>query len=307
MPDTIYVVGHKNPDTDTVCSAIAYAELKKALGFNAVPVIQGPVNSETKYVLGRFKVDAPEIMASAKGLKVILVDHNEMSQTIDGIEEDNIMEIIDHHKIGDVKTSKPIFFLNEPLGCTATIIYDLYSHHGIPIKDEIKGLLLSAILSDTVIFKSPTTTQKDKDVAMALAKDLGIDVMELGKEQFDAKSDFGEKSKEDILEIDSKAFSFSNGSVIISQVELSDSSIVMGEKEGYLRVMRDKMTEKKALAFIFIVTDIIREGSELIIVSETPSIFEEAFGIELKDGSAYIPGLMSRKKQVVPVVEKALN
>ncbi len=307
MSDIIYVVGHKNPDTDTVCSAIAYAELKKGLGVSAVPIIQGPINTETKYVLERFNVKTPEIMTSGKGKKFILVDHNEKSQTIDDLEEENIVEIIDHHKIGDIKTANPILFMNEPLGCTATIIYKLYKYNDIPIKDEIKGLLLSAILSDTVIFKSPTCTPKDKEVAELLGKELGIDILELGKEQFNAKSDFGEKSKEEILNIDSKSFSFTKGKVIISQVELSDKSLILDEKEDYLRVMRDKMTESNAFAFMFIVTDIIKEGSELIIISESPEIFENALNIKLINGSAYVHGLMSRKKQVIPHLEKALN
>jgi len=307
MSDIIYVVGHKNPDTDSVCSAIAYAELKKGLGVNAVPVIQGLINSETKYVLERFNVKIPEMMTSAKGKKVILVDHNEKSQTIDDLEEENIVEIIDHHKIGDIKTANPILFMNEPLGCTATIIYKLYNYNNVKIKDEVKGLLLSAILSDTVIFKSPTCTPKDKEIAEKLASELGINPLELGKEQFNAKSDFGEKSKEEILNIDSKSFSFNKGNVIISQVELPDKDIVLNEKEEYLRVMRDKMAETGSLGFVFIVTDIIKEGSELIIVSESPELFENSLNIKLTAGSAYVPGLMSRKKQVVPHLEKGLN
>ncbi|MFT4309421.1 MAG: manganese-dependent inorganic pyrophosphatase [Candidatus Woesearchaeota archaeon] len=304
--DIIIVVGHKNPDTDSVCSAIAYAALKKSMGHNAVPAVQGNLNPESLYVLERFDVEQPEIMTSVDNAKIILVDHNEKAQSLDDINEDNIIEIIDHHKIGDIRTTNPILFINAPIGCTATIIYELYNYHGIAIPDNVKGLLLSAILSDTVIFKSPTCTPKDKEVALKIGEELGIDCMELGKEQFIAKSDFQGKSKEDILLLDSKNYEFGKGKVIVSQVELADTNAIMEDKEAYLRMMRDMMTKVNAMGFVFIVTDIIMEGSVLLVVSDNPELLESAMQIKLDGGSVFVEGLMSRKKQVVPLLEKGL-
>ena len=173
-----YVVGHKNPDTDSVCSAIALANLKKELGEDVKAVIQGELNPETRFVLDRFEVETPEIMTDASGKELILVDHTEVAQSLDNLSEGKIIQIVDHHKLGDVTTKEPIEVFVMPVGSTCTIIKSLYDSHGIDIPKDIAGLMLSAILSDTIIFKSPTASEEDKMVAQDLANICGVDNLE---------------------------------------------------------------------------------------------------------------------------------
>ncbi len=303
--EKIIVVGHKNPDTDAVVSAIAYAELKKSLDYkNIKPVVQGELNNETKFVLEKFNIPTPELKTEVEDEKVILVDHFEKAQAINNANEENIIEIVDHHKIGDIKTSKPIFSLTMPLGSTATIIYLLYKYYNIKMSDSIKGILLSAIISDTVILKSPITTEKDKEIVEEIAKELNLDYKEFGKEQFEKKADFSNKTKEEILQSDMKVYEFGDKKIAIVQVEVPDTNMILKEKEEYLEKMRELMDKNSYYAYIFLVTDIIREGSELLIVSDNLEEFEKIYNISLKDGSAFIEGFMSRKKQAVPPLEE---
>ncbi|MGC9310368.1 MAG: DHH family phosphoesterase, partial [Candidatus Aenigmatarchaeota archaeon] len=180
---TVYVIGHKSPDTDSVASAIAYAHLKNALGEkNVVSAVAGEINSETKFILEAFGVKKPEVLKSASGKKLILVDHNEAGQAVDGFGEAELLEVVDHHKIGGIKTGNPIFFHNEPLGATGTIIASFYEQNGVEIPKEIAGLMMAAILSDTVLFKSLTCTEIDKKAVETLAKLCGRDPMSFGLE-----------------------------------------------------------------------------------------------------------------------------
>jgi len=223
LTDKIYVVGHKSPDTDSVTSAIAYANLKNALGMKeAVPAAAGDINDETKFLLDYFKVAYPEKLTDATDKKVILVDHNEMAQAVDKLAMDNIVEIVDHHKIGGLATGKPIFFLNEPVGATGGIIANLYEQNNIAISKEMAGLMMSAILSDTVLFKSPTCTPRDKAAVEKLAKIAGVDPMKFGLELLKAKSNMSTKSAKDILMGDFKKFDFSGTKSGVGQVEVMD-------------------------------------------------------------------------------------
>ncbi len=168
---SVYVTGHKNPDTDSVTAAIAYAELMKAQGEDAVPTMQGELNPETAMVLERFGTAAPEIMTDATGKKIALVDHSDLIQAPDNLSADDVVAIIDHHKIGDVTTNNPIFCCVQPVGCTGTVLKQLYDIAGVPVDSKVAGLMLAAILSDTVNFKSPTCTEPDKK-AVAELKDI---------------------------------------------------------------------------------------------------------------------------------------
>jgi len=300
----MYIFGHKKPDTDSIVSAIAYAELKRKLGEEWKPARLGEINSETKLVLERFGVDAPEEISSVKGSKVILVDHNEFDQSADDIKEAEIVEIIDHHKM-KFSWDKPIYILTKPVGSTSTIIAEKYMEHGVEFTKEIAGLLLSGILSDTVIFKSPTTTEEDKEIAKKLAEIAGVDMNEWGIEMFKAKSRISEKTAEELVTGDSKIYEFSGKRVLIGQVEVIDDSEVLQRKEELLEEMR-KIKERESLfGVMLLITDIMKEGSTALVIADEISPFEKAFGVNFKNGEAYLEGVMSRKKQVVPPLENA--
>lgn len=298
-----YVFGHKNPDVDSICSAIVYAKISCK---HFVPARLGEINEETSYILNYFKVPTPKLLNSAEGKTVVLVDHNEFQQSANGIEKAEILEIIDHHKI-NFSYDKPIKFLTEPLGSTATIIAREYSNE-INLsgnKKALAGLLLSAILSDTVIFKSPTTTEDDKLVARGLAEDAGIrDVIKLGRDIKKAKSSLKGKTIESIIMSDFKDFDFNGKKVGIGQSEVVDINEIY-ERKGDILEFLENLKNKGYEITIFMATDIIMEGSELFFAGDRDKI-EKAFNIKVVGNSTYIPRLMSRKKQVVPILQHVL-
>ncbi|AGK60319.1 Inorganic pyrophosphatase/exopolyphosphatase [Archaeoglobus sulfaticallidus PM70-1] len=304
----VYVVGHKSPDTDSVCSAIAYAELKKKVGVDAVPARQGDLNPETTFVLEKFGFDVPELVTDATGKRVILVDHSEVAQSLDNLDKGEIVEIVDHHKIGDVTTPNPIFYLNMPVGSTATVVKKLYEDAGVEISKEIAGILLASILSDTVILKSATTTDIDRKAAEELAKIAGVDdIQELGMEMFKRKSELEGKSAKDLLFRDFKNFDMSGNKVGIGQIEVVSLSLLDNFKDALYEEMQ-KLKEAEGYHSIFLMlTDIIQEGTELLCVTDDPEVVKKAFDKEIEGRSVWLPGVMSRKKQVVPNFEKAFS
>jgi len=318
MEHVVYVVGHKNPDTDTVCSAIAFAHLwnKWREGGNvskmmkvdaeAVPAVQGNLNPETKFVLEKFGFKAPEVITSGEGKKLALVDHSEKAQAVDGIDKAEIVAIVDHHKIGDITTPQPILFVNLPVGCTATVVKLLYDRTGVNIPKEIAGILLSSILSDTVIFKSATTTQLDKEVAEELAKIVGIDdLKKFGVEIKSKLSDISSLSAMDIIKRDYKDFDMAGKKVGVGQIELIDLSLVKDRIDEIYNTLKKMKEEGKYAGVFLMLTDIMKEGTELLVVTDYPQVVEKAFGKKLEGKSVWLDGVMSRKKQVIPPLEKA--
>lgn len=298
----MYVFGHKNPDTDSIVAAIAYAELKRQFGENWKPVRIGSINSETELVLKRFGVDVPEEISSVKGSKVILVDHNEFEQSADDIKEAEIIEVIDHHKM-KFSWDKPIYILTKPVGSTSTIIAEKYIEQGVEITEEIAGLLLSGILSDTVIFKSPTTTEEDKNIAKKLAEISGVSINEWGIEMFRAKSKISEKTANEIITGDSKVYEFSGKRVLIGQVEVIGDSEVLQRKDELFEEMKRIKEEKELFGVMLLITDIMKGGSTVLVIADELTPFKKAFGVSFENGEAYLEGVMSRKKQVVPPLE----
>lgn len=298
----MYVFGHKNPDTDSIVAAIAYAELKRQFGENWKPVRIGSINSETELVLKRFGVDVPEEISSVKGSKVILVDHNEFEQSADDIKEAEIIEVIDHHKM-KFSWDKPIYILTKPVGSTSTIIAEKYIEQGVEITEEIAGLLLSGILSDTVIFKSPTTTEEDKNIAKKLAEISGVSINEWGIEMFRAKSKISEKTANEIITGDSKVYEFSGKRVLIGQVEVIGDSEVLQRKDELFEEMKKIKEEKELFGVMLLITDIMKGGSTVLVIADELTPFKKAFGVSFENGEAYLEGVMSRKKQVVPPLE----
>jgi manganese-dependent inorganic pyrophosphatase len=315
MADKVYVVGHKNPDTDSVCSAIVFAYLlnqwKEKSGLiqidgEAVPVVQGEPNPETKFVLETFGFEVPEVMTDAEGKKVALVDHSEKTQAPDNIDKAEIVAIVDHHKIGDITTPNPILFVNMPVGCTGTVLKLLFDYTGVEITKEIAGLMLSSILSDTVIFKSATTTELDKKVAEELAKIAGVeDITKFGIDVKAKLSAVEGMSARDIIMRDYKDFNMSGKKVGIGQIELVDLSLIEDRKAEIYEELKKMKEEGGYAGIFFMLTDIMKEGTELLVVTDYPQVIEIAFGKKLEGESVWLDGVMSRKKQVVPPLEKA--
>ncbi len=305
---TIYIVGHKNPDTDSICAAIAYADLKKKMGATEEikPARSGDINDETRFILNRFNTEDPILLTDATGKKVILVDHSEPKQRPNNMEKGEIVEVLDHHNINFVQAT-PILFHAEPAGSTSTIIARMYFEKGIEVPKNIAGILLGAIISDTVIFKSPITTQEDKDIAEKLKPIAGIDDLEkFGIDMFNAKSGWNAKTAEQIIKTDYKEYELSGKKIGIAQVETVDASELEPRKAEFLKVM-EKIKEKSGLDTIMILlTDIIKEGCLAFILSDSADLIGNTFKKEIKDNEVYLPGVLSRKKQIVPPLEKAL-
>jgi manganese-dependent inorganic pyrophosphatase len=297
---SLLIFGHKNPDTDSVCSAISLAYLKNQLGIKATPYVLGEVRKEAKYALDYFKVDAPQVLTSCKGHDVILVDHNEIAQTADDISDANIIEIVDHHKV-DITTDVPISIRVSPVGCTCTIIYQLFKENNIEVPYHIAGLLLSAILSDTLLFKSPTTTEIDKQVCEELAKIANVDMEKYAMEMFKVGTSLDEYSIEEIVNMDFKEFDMSGNKVGIGQVFTLDIDSIFAKKDNFLSYINKTDYDMLVLA----ITDIIKEGSYLIYKAND-EIISEAFSVDATQG-VFAPGVVSRKKQLVPDLTTAIK
>lgn len=300
---SLFVFGHKSPDTDSICSAISLAYLKNKLGVEAKAYALEEPRKEAKFVLDYFKVESPEVLPAGaiKGQDVALVDHNEVAQTADDIAEANLVEVIDHHKIGCLSTDLPISVRIMPVGCTCTIIYNLFKENNVEIPYEIAGLLLSAILSDTLIFKSPTTTELDKEAALALAEIAKVDYEKYGMEMFKAGTSLEGFSIEEIVNMDFKEFNMSGNKVGIGQVMTLDIDSILNKKDEYLSYINGTNYDMLVLA----ITDIIKEGSYLLYKAND-SVISEAFNVDANQG-VFAEGVVSRKKQLVPNLTNAVK
>lgn len=307
MSEPLYVIGHQQPDTDTICSALAYARLKQAQGKDAVPARAGEVNPETQFVLNHWNVQEPSLLEDATGERLVLVDHNEYSQTVSGARDGEVVEIVDHHRIGDVTTSEPIRFRNEPVGSTATILTQLYDEADEPIDSETAGLLLSGLLSDTVVLRSPTTTERDRTVAERLAATAEVDIETYGTELLQQKSKLGEKSPREMVLGDFKEFKFGPYHVGIGQVETVSPKMVLDQREAVLAVMDDIVDERAYDALLLLVTDLLEEDSTAIVTGADTGTVAAALDTTFTERTAFLPGVMSRKKQVVPPLEDAFK
>ncbi len=305
---SIYVTGHKNPDTDSVTAAIAYAELMKAQGEDAIPSMQGEMNPETVTVLERFGVAAPEIMTDATGKQIALVDHSDLNQAPDNLSADSVVAIVDHHKIGDVTTNQPIFCCVQPVGCTGTVLKQLYDIAGVAVDTKVAGLMLAAILSDTVNFKSPTCTDADKKAVAELKEIAGVtDTDELFMAMLKAKSSVAGVPARDLLNRDYKDFDMNGNKVGCGQLELATLDQVAAIRDDLLAAMKEQKAEGGHHTILLMLTDVVKEGTDLVVVSDDPSIVEGAFDSKLDGTSMWIPGMMSRKKQTVPNMQKAFG
>lgn len=305
---TIYVMGHKNPDTDTVMSSIACSEFLKLRGLDAKAVVQGEINPESKFVLEKFNIEIPEIMTSVKGKNIAIVDTTNPSQLPDDIDEANIIFIADHHNLGGMKSACPIEGYIQPVGSTCTILYNVFKNENREIPKDIAGIMMCAIMSDTILFKSPTTTEFDKCAVENLAKITGINkALELGLEMLKVKSSIENESAIDLINRDLKVFNFKGKEVAVGQIELVDISMINNKKEDILKEMGKMRKEKGYHSVILLITDIMKEGSEMIIRSEDPNTIESIFNVKCDENHCvWVDGLMSRKKQIIPHLDSKL-
>ena len=301
------VIGHMNPDTDSIVSALAASDLYNKRGADTVPAAQGDPSPETDFALKKFGLTAPAKLNNVAGKNIYLVDYSDLAQAPEGMDSATISGIIDHHKLGDVTTSSPLEAWIWPVGCTCTVIKNMYDFYGVEIPKNIAGAMLCAILSDTVIFKSPTCTAADKAAVEALADIAGIaDFKALGMEMFRVKSAVDGVSMKDLVYRDYKDFNMNGKKVGIGQLEVIDLSMLDNIKEDLkAELARAKSAEHHSV--FLLLTDIMKEGSEMLVVSDDPSVVKAAFGVDCKGDSVWLPGVMSRKKQVVPNFEKAFK
>ncbi|ANE45710.1 inorganic pyrophosphatase [Paenibacillus swuensis] len=307
--EKVLVFGHKNPDTDTICSAIAYAALKKELGVNAEAIRLGEVSGETQYALDYFKVEAPRLVEKVAGeaKEVILVDHNERQQSAEDIADVRVIEVIDHHRIANFETSDPLYYRCEPVGCTATILNKMYKENGVTIRPEIAGLMLSAIISDSLLFKSPTCTEQDVAAARELAEIAGVNADEYGLAMLKAGADLSDKTIAQLLTIDAKEFSMGNAKVEIAQVNAVDTNDVLSRQAEVEVAINGIVAEKNLDLFLFVVTDILTNDSVGLALGSAANVVEQAYGVALNNNTALLKGVVSRKKQIVPILTDTFN
>lgn len=300
------IFGHKSPDTDSIMSSLVMADLEKHLSKDEATACRlGEVNKETAYALNYFKVEAPELIENIeKGTKVVLVDHNEFAQSVNGIENTKIQKVVDHHRICGFQTSEPLFYMAEPVGCTCTILYSIYKMNGIEITPTMAGLMLSAIISDTLLLKSPTTTIKDEKAASELAKIANVDMHTYGLDMLKAGTDLSDYSAEELIDLDAKTVNMNGNSVMIAQVNTVSIEDVMKDKEALEQAINNTISERNLDLFMLAITDIINSNSQAIALGKRTDMFEKAYNVKLENNTAFLPGVVSRKKQMLPVLQE---
>jgi len=303
------IFGHKNPDTDTITSAIAYAELKSKLGADVEAVRLGEVNGETQYALNYFGIAAPRLVENvADEVKdVILVDHNERQQSANDIDKVRVVEVIDHHRIANFETAGPLYFRAEPVGCTATILNKLYKENGISIRKEIAGLMLSAIISDSLLFKSPTCTEQDVAAARELAEIAGVDADAYGLDMLKAGADLSDKTIEQLISLDAKEFAMGSYKVEIAQVNAVDTNDVLNRQAELESALNGIIAAKGLDLFVLVVTDILNNDSIALALGNKAEAVEKAYHVSLENNKALLKGVVSRKSQIVPVLTETLS
>lgn len=302
---TALVLGHKNPDTDSIIAALSAANLFRGRGIDVEAAAQGEPAPETKFVLDHFKLNAPKIVNSVAGCDVYLVDYSDLAQAPDDFKDAKLLGILDHHKLGDVTSDAPLECWIQPVGCSNTIIKIVSDFYGVKIPADLAGAMLCAILSDTVLFKSPTCTDADVKAARELAEIAGIkDINALGMEMFKAKSNL-DASPRDLIFRDFKDFDMGGKKVGIGQLELISLDMISEELLGRLQTELDAVKSEGRNSAILVLTDIMKEGSKMLVSSDNEDIIYNALGAS-KDNT-WMSGVMSRKKQVVPPLQAAFK
>lgn len=304
----VKIFGHQNPDTDTVASAIVASDIETQLGNEVSAYRLGEINAETKYALDHFNVSEPELLESVtEDDKVIIVDHNEFQQSVKDIGKAHITKVFDHHRIANFQTGSPLYYRCEPVGCTATILNKVYKENGLEITKEMAGLMISAIVSDTLLFKSPTTTEDDIDAASELKKLADVDLEAYGVEMLKAGASTQEKTAEEMITGDAKSFEMGPKTTRIAQVNVVDVDEVFERRAELEEAINKEIEAEDYDLFVLVVTDILSSDSKILSLGKEAGAVEQAFDVSLDDNTAVLEGVVSRKKQVVPNITKALS
>ena len=303
----VKVFGHLSPDTDATGSAIIWAwYLNEHTSYDATPYVLGELNSETRFVLDRFGIDTPERLELQAGDQVVIVDTNNPQELPENIGEATLVQLIDHHKlVGGLSTDSPVEITMRPMACTATLLYDLMGEHEATMPDSIAGLMLSCILSDTLEFRSPTTTPHDKDVAETLAARLGVNIASYASEMFTAKSDISDFSDTGLVRLDSKKYDVGDKNFRVSVIETTDPAIVLERKAGIVDAIREVIAEESDVdEVLFFIVDILKEEATVLTYNDlTKQVIEASFGVKVEHDTEVLPGIVSRKKQILPALK----
>ena len=300
----LYTCGHKIPDSDSIVSAIAMAYLKNKLGVEAKAVRQGDINPESQYILEKFNLEAPELKESFSGCDLFMTDYNNYTEGPDDLKDANIVGIVDHHKLGGLQTSAPLEAWIRPVGCTNTIVKEMFDYYEIEIPKNLAGAMMCAILSDTVIFKSPTCTKIDTKITKELALIAGIhDYKAIGLEMFKVKSQVQGVPIRDLVLRDFKNFEMHGNKVGIGQLEVVDLSIFDNIKDDLLKDIQDLKEQSGSDTILLLLTDIMAMGSQILVATDSSNIVEKAWDIKIQNNQFWLKGCLSRKKQVVPFLE----
>ena len=306
MEKEVFIFGHKNPDTDSICASLVSERLNKKNGWNCTVAKRlGKVNKETQYVLDYLKIDAPEMLDKVEeGQAVCLVDHNEFNQSVEGIENARILSVTDHHRVANFETSEPLYYTAKPYGCTCTILFEEYKKFGHEISKEEAILMASAIISDTLLLKSPTTTEYDKKALSELEKVAGIDINEYGLEMLKAGTDLGDFSEAELVNLDAKNLDKDGNKFVIAQVNTVSIDDVLKRQKDLESAMDSEIEKKGLQLFVLAITDILNSNSEIIALGNRTDAVEKAFDVKLENNRAFLPGVVSRKKQLLPNIDK---
>ena len=305
------VFGHQNPDTDAIASSYGWAHLEREVfGRDAEAVALGTPNEETAFALEYFGVTAPRVVESAKAEgvnQVILTDHNEFQQSIADIKEVEVAAVIDHHRVANFETANPLYMRLEPVGSASSIVYRAFKENGVTPPKEVAGLLLSGLISDTLLLKSPTTHATDPQVAAELAEIAGVNLEEYGLALLKAGTNLASKSAEELIDIDAKTFTLNGNDVRVAQVNTVDIAEVLERQEEIEVAMTAAIVSEGYSDFVLMITDIVNSNSEIVALGSNMDKVEAAFNFKLENNHAFLPGAVSRKKQVVPQLTDAFN
>ena len=306
MENKVLIFGHKNPDTDTICSSMVKEILNKKNGCKKSKAVRlGNINKETQYALNYLGLEAPELIEKVEeGQEVILVDHNEFNQSVEGIENAKILEVVDHHRISNFETSEPLYYTARPFGCTSTILFEKFKASGIEIEKTEAILMASAIISDTLLLKSPTTTDHDRKALEELEKIADINVEEYGLEMLKEGTDLGDFSAEELINLDAKNLDKDETKFVIAQVNTVSIEDVLKRQNELEEAMNNAISEKGLSLFVLAITDILNSNSEIIALGTKIDAVEKAFNTKLEKNRAFLEGVVSRKKQLLPFIDK---
>ncbi|RRA79050.1 manganese-dependent inorganic pyrophosphatase [Streptococcus agalactiae] len=307
----ILVFGHQNPDSDAIGSSVAFAYLaKEAWGLDTEAVALGTPNEETAYVLDYFGVQAPRVVESAKaeGVEtVILTDHNEFQQSISDIKDVTVYGVVDHHRVANFETANPLYMRLEPVGSASSIVYRMFKENGVSVPKELSGLLLSGLISDTLLLKSPTTHASDIPVAKELAELAGVNLEEYGLEMLKAGTNLSSKTAAELIDIDAKTFELNGEAVRVAQVNTVDINDILARQEEIEVAIQEAIVTEGYSDFVLMITDIVNSNSEILALGSNMAKVEAAFEFTLENNHAFLAGAVSRKKQVVPQLTESYN